>query len=356
MKTFVLSLGASLGLMLSIWGGAYDAWHLSSEEFCDSNFVAGKWWRIPIYLACSVAVLGQYRMQLDRYFFALLVQLAAYEVQYSVSGLRAQNANQKLNTRLKSSRSFDQVYNAISEDYTNDNLDTAASNILGCAAGVLSACSLTWFMNTCRKFYNYRIINKDCDDTGVKTLVYRFMRMLVKVFSFLGLHRQSEIKKLTLKQKLSDQSAELNDPSHPRNRIDKDVEFVFLETVVGSQSVNTWSLLMPAVYQLVPGSMIARMWFQSIFPSDTDFETGTFSNLMGECNLVSLSFQAIKQCLTSFARCCNAQSSPHRWRLVLSLGSRLYKASHLWLTNYQTLVERAMMKMMEMKRMLTDNG
>lgn len=58
-KTFVLCLGASLGLMLTAWGGASKIWH-ESEDHCDGNFVKGSAWRIPLYLLCSVAVLGQY--------------------------------------------------------------------------------------------------------------------------------------------------------------------------------------------------------------------------------------------------------------------------------------------------------
>lgn len=82
-----------------------------------------QWWRIPLYLLCSVAVLGQYRLPIDRYWAALLIQLAAYEVQYSVN-------------------------KAIAEDYTEDHLDTAVSNMLGAAAGVLSACILSWLIDT----------------------------------------------------------------------------------------------------------------------------------------------------------------------------------------------------------------
>ena len=58
-KTFVLSLGASLGLMASSGGDAIVAW-TRSEEHCDENFVKGMWYRVPLYLLCSVAVLGQY--------------------------------------------------------------------------------------------------------------------------------------------------------------------------------------------------------------------------------------------------------------------------------------------------------
>jgi hypothetical protein len=31
-----------------------------------------------------------------------------------------------------------------------------------------------------------------------------------------------------------------------------------------------WSVLMPAVYMLVPGSMIAKLWFEAIFPTIQD--------------------------------------------------------------------------------------
>jgi hypothetical protein len=35
---------------------------------------------------------------------------------------------------------------------------------------------------------------------------------------------------------------------------------------VGAESLNMWSILMPAVYQLVPGAMIAKLWFDTLFP------------------------------------------------------------------------------------------
>ena len=40
-KTFVLSLGAAIGLMISHGGGARDVW-LESEAFCDKDFVKGQ--------------------------------------------------------------------------------------------------------------------------------------------------------------------------------------------------------------------------------------------------------------------------------------------------------------------------
>ena len=35
---------------------------------------------------------------------------------------------------------------------------------------------------------------------------------------------------------------------------------------MSAEDPNIWALLMPAAYMLVPGSMIAKMWFNTIFP------------------------------------------------------------------------------------------
>ena len=82
-KTFVLSLGASIGLMLTFAGetGASNAWYASS---CNKEFLEYKWWRILLYLGNCVFVLGQYRLPIAQYWRALFVQLIAYEVQYEV--------------------------------------------------------------------------------------------------------------------------------------------------------------------------------------------------------------------------------------------------------------------------------
>lgn len=54
-----------------------------------------------------------------------------------------------------------------------------------------------------------------------------------------------------------------------------------LDTIVYAESMNIWAMLMPAVYQLVPGSMIARMWFETIIPpTDPTQQDNTFAGLM----------------------------------------------------------------------------
>merc|ERR1711907_452303 len=55
-------------------------------------------------------------------------------------------------------------------------------------------------------------------------------------------------------------------------------EQAFIETLVNSEHNNIWSVLMPAVYMLVPGSMIAKLWFGTILTPDSD--DNFFANLM----------------------------------------------------------------------------
>merc|ERR1712165_418410 len=91
------------------------------------------------------------------------------------------------------------------------------------------------------------------------------------------------MQKLKLKLELKKQKRELRDGSRTRYDLSPSEENLVLETIVGNQDLNVWSILMPALYQLVPGSIIAKLWFNSIFPPRSTDQNGTesvFSNLM----------------------------------------------------------------------------
>ena len=86
-----------------------------------------------------------------------------------------------------------------------------------------------------------------------------------------------------LEKKIYAHAKELRDPDHPRTEIKLDAheEDLLLDTIVYAESMNIWAMLMPAVYQLVPGSMIARMWFETIIPPrDSSQQENTFAGLM----------------------------------------------------------------------------
>merc|ERR1712127_561844 len=109
------------------------------------------------------------------------------------------------------------------------------------------------------------------------------MRFWIKFTSCLRITRESEIRKLHLQKKVRSEVVELRDPSHPRSeiRLDADSENLLLEAIVGSMDLNVWAILMPALYQLVPGSLIAKLWFNSIFPpSAADAEDEVFAGLL----------------------------------------------------------------------------
>mmetsp|Transcript_14828 Transcript_14828/g.18086 ORF Transcript_14828/g.18086 Transcript_14828/m.18086 type:complete len:663 (-) Transcript_14828:177-2165(-) len=256
-KTFVLSLGAALGLMIATTSQASQAWMDSSAENCELIDLNSKWWRIPLYLLCSASALGQYRLPIVQYWRGLAVQLGAYEVQY-------------------------QAFNYFDKLHAQDYLDTSVSNVFGAAAGVLTACLVSFIVNRIRGYYNAKLLQQDDDPTCVANCMFNSVACFVRGTHCIGLGRESDYRKLTFEKKLRQESIELKDPAHSRQEINlnKKEENLILETIVGAQDSNVWSILMPALYQLVPGSIIAKLWFDSIFPTNTELGSDVFSNLM----------------------------------------------------------------------------
>lgn len=246
-KTFVLCLSASFGMLLTLPDPAL-VW-VEQNEHCGSIDLDAMWWRIPLYLACSAAALGQYRFRVVEYWRGLCVQLVAYEVQYQVA---------LWFTRRSASET--------------DNVDTMASNIFGAAAAVVTACLLSALIDLTMKGYYAQLLQRGDhrEDTAnpFDDGIYACLACKVRCFNKIRIGRRSELEKLDLERKLKKASDELKDPAHPRTEItlDPHEESLLLDTIVNAESLNIWAMLMPAVYQLVPGSMIAKLWFNAIFP------------------------------------------------------------------------------------------
>ena len=258
-KTLVLSLGASLGLMLGTFGDTRDAWFSSQKKNCGNIDLDELWWRIPLYLLCSASALGQFRLPLVHYWRGLVVQLCAYEVQY-------------------------QILLYLSQKINRSNLGIASSNVVGAAAGVISACALSFVTDKVGHFYYARLLQKDqSKNSKIGNYLYQFMVFFVSMITCLRIGRESDILKIRLEKKLRILSKELRDNSNPRHeiRLEKKDENILLETIVSGENQNIWSILMPALYQLVPGSLIAKLWFSSIFPPQSaTAEQDVFSSLM----------------------------------------------------------------------------
>ena len=261
-KTFVLCLGAGFGLLVA--GNASEAWY-EQQNNCQRINLDEEWWRIPLYILCSAAVLGQYRFPIVRYWRALIVMFVGYEVQY-------------------------QFFNYFATLYDRDNLDTATSNVFGAAASVVSACFVSFWVRQLRLYYDARILlPQEENPSCFGNFIYNLMSCGVHVGDAIGLGRKSDKLRIAVEKKISEAKRELDDPSHARQEIvlEPHEENLIVETIVESQDLNIWSILMPALYQLVPGSMIAKLWFNYIFPpplienvnriEGTDFQFITYS-------------------------------------------------------------------------------
>jgi hypothetical protein len=260
-KTFVLCLGASFGMLLALPLGE-NTW-LAQEENCGTIDLGAVWWRIPLYLLSSASALGQYRMPIVVYWRGLTVQLAAYEVQYQL---------------LRFLTNYGDLNNA----------DTAASNVMGAMAAVIAACAIASLVNRCQSYYFARLLQRgnQTRHSFLGNTVYWIMKCTIHVGSFIWLEREMDKERLRLEKKLQQQAKELRDVQHPRTQIDldPDEEHLLVQCIVSAESLNIWSILMPALYQLVPGSMIARLWFSSIYPpplkEEERFVPGTNTSYM----------------------------------------------------------------------------
>ena len=273
-KTFVLTIGSCVGLLIALKSDdVFGKWEFQEDNNCGLIKLDEKWWRIPLYLLCSASALGQYRVPIVHYWRGLVIQLVGYEVQYQLF------------------KYFDGLHD-------QDFLDTAVSNIGGAAAAVLAACALSYVVDHLGAYYNARLLQRDIpgENTMVGEFVYRFISCFVRGFNAIGLGRRSSVMFLRMETKLKQQTRELADPKHPRTEIKltPEEEVVLVEAIVDAENLNIWSLLMPAVYQLVPGSLIARLWYNAMFPPSlvTNDRLVVFSN--NSTGIVSTSINGIE--------------------------------------------------------------
>jgi hypothetical protein len=250
-KTFVLSLGSAFGLMLVTFSGSHEAWTNSQSNHCGLIDLKEQWWRIPVFLWSACIALGHFRFPLVQYWRALTVQLCAWEVKF-------------------------QLFSYLDERHASDQLDTAGSNVVAASVAVIVACFLSSILNQVHTFYSRRLLQKKVEEnTKIGNVIYRIMVLGVQISSCLQIGRKSDYDKIDLSQYLSERKRELDDPTHSRDeiRLKEKEEKLILETIIGSQDLNIWSILMPAIYELVPGSLIAMLWYNSLFPTEGDSES-----------------------------------------------------------------------------------
>lgn len=230
--------------MIVLSNGSYDGWSDQNKN-CNSIDLTVSWWRIPLYLLCSVSALGQYRLPIKDYPRALVVQLVGYEVQW-------------------------QMLQGLDSFHTDDGLDVASANAVGAISAVVTAFAMTWITDLLSAQYNNRILQRQKGKkySRFDNFMFYLVAVWVRVCYWIGLGRKADVDFLEMEPKLRDQAQELRDPSHARSqiRLSEHEEQTLIVAIIGAENLSQWSVLMPTVYQLVPGSLIARLWFNAIFP------------------------------------------------------------------------------------------
>jgi len=244
-KTFVLTLGATFGMKLVLTDPnltPLQAW--SKDGVCGLPDLDNVPWRIPLYLFCSASALGQYRFPIAHYWRGLAIQLVGYEIQY-------------------------QALKEFQSSMSNSNLDVAASNVLAAAGSVVAACLMSYIVDKLSFYYNARLLQREHEKFSVfGEIMFNFTAGYVRLLNCLKIGRKSDLSFLQMSERLSKESRELSDPTHSRTEIQLTghEERLLTEAVISAEDLNIWALLMPTVYQLVPGSLIARLWFNAVFP------------------------------------------------------------------------------------------
>jgi len=242
-KTFVLTLGATFGMKITLMKGAEEAWFDNANQ-CGTIELEKMWWRIPLYLLCSASALGQYRFPIADYWRGLIVQLVGYEIQFR--------------TLL--------LFNVPN---SQTNLDTAAANVLAAAGSVVAACTLSLIVDRLSFYYNARLLQREHEKFSMfGEFMFKLSVGYVRMTNCLGIGRKTDLTFLNMSGKLKKESEELSDVNHARTEIKLtlDEERILTQAVINAEDINIWALLMPTVYQLVPGSLIAKLWFNSVFP------------------------------------------------------------------------------------------
>ena len=199
---------------MMVVGNTTEVWY-EQQANCNAIDLPNVWWRIPLYLLCSVAVLGQYRFVITRYWIALVTMLVGYEVQY------------------------------LTQDYFHtlqdkDTLDTAISNVFGCAAAVISACIMSYWLNKFQRLYDIHILNPDHPDAEkrLSKIIRQYMHLLTKFNSLLGLSRSNDKDRLEMEEKLRREWKK--DASQCDVRLKEKEHNILLDVIIGAQDINIW--------------------------------------------------------------------------------------------------------------------
>eukprot|EP00531_Pseudo-nitzschia_arenysensis_P000215 CAMPEP_0116124638 /NCGR_PEP_ID=MMETSP0329-20121206/5383_1 /TAXON_ID=697910 /ORGANISM="Pseudo-nitzschia arenysensis, Strain B593" /LENGTH=687 /DNA_ID=CAMNT_0003618623 /DNA_START=61 /DNA_END=2124 /DNA_ORIENTATION=+ len=244
-KTFVLSLASAAGLTIVLKGEVYDIWteQLQPDStVCDQlglggNYPWDPWWRILLYILCSISVLGQYRFILLNIWAGLIVQVAAYVAQEYIK-----------------------VHLAESHEY--DGMNRVYGDVGGAMASVVTAFIISYAVDYVRLQSRAGVSSEASKHSKS---IYWMYKGLTGMADCIGIGRGLTRRTAEAREALNKQAKESDKPES-EIVLSPEHESTLIEDAVEAQEYNLWSLLMPAVYQLVPGSQLALYWYNIIFP------------------------------------------------------------------------------------------
>ena len=245
-KTFVLSVGSAAGLTVVVSSDVYDEWtgqFRAGSQSCNNMDLENQWWRLPLYILCSMSVLGQYRFTLMNYWAGVIVQVAAYETQY-------------------------RVFNYFDDSHVYDGMDTVIADVMGAIAAVATASLVCFVVDYISDYSRLSIIEENKEDEQLSACIYctnAIYECFVSMSNCLGLGRGLSTRTARARENLKELS-ETQGKAKDQIKLSDEDEATLIEAAVEAQEFNVWSLLMPAVYQLVPGSKLALFWYNKIFP------------------------------------------------------------------------------------------
>jgi hypothetical protein len=320
-KTFVLCLGTSLGLDF-VLVDVPTKWAQSGEHCGVDLDIIQSSWRMPLYILCSLACLMQYRFPPKHYWRGLVIQIVAYEIQYqcqehwyrvdnssidlAVGNLFAASASVVAVSLLfaclaRIRRWYYHTMMGAGRLENKSAFDRMRTNALHRVIHVGSKLKVIRATEIEKVHLSKKLRLRRRARTRFKLrAIARLARARVETPRSAAkadedraiLHRlQAEEKKEEQAEEQAEEQVEISQvhvPVTADTSLDHDSDHdewelveknetitfeeaehdILLETVVSSQDTDMWSVLMPAVYMLVPGSMIAKLWFEAIFPTN----------------------------------------------------------------------------------------
>ncbi len=141
------------------------------------------------------------------------------------------------------------------------NIDSAASNLFGAATAVIVAVLLYALVNWVRGPYYNALLHRG-RPSRCRGCMFRLTAAFIGCGKIFGCVLKTEAKKVQMAKDLKNFHKKQLDEEETI-MLGQMEEELLVASIIDAENSNIWAILMPAVYMLVPGSMIAKLWYSS---------------------------------------------------------------------------------------------